>query len=70
MEVICVDKPMTYIKTEFIVGKKYTCFKKVSHTTKIDENGTHSFEMSLLDGWYIFDELGNTINAIESCFIP
>ena len=70
MEVICIKQPYTMIDTEFIVGKKYSCFKKVSHTTWFDIDGTHRYEEKILDGWYVFDEKNNTVEAISSCFTP
>lgn len=70
MEVICINKPTTYTNTEFIIGKKYSCFKKMIHTTTLNSDGTFIYREEVVDGWYVFDELRNTVEAIESCFIP
>ena len=38
MKVICIKQPKTMIDTEFIVGKIYTCFKKIAHITWLDKD--------------------------------
>ena len=57
------------IDTEFIVGKLYTCFKKTAYITWLDEDGTCRGKQEILDGWYVFDEKNNVIEAISSSFI-
>lgn len=58
------------IYTEFIVGKKYSCFKKMSHMTWLKPDGSIYYEEKMLDGWYVFDEKNNIVEYISSCFTP
>ena len=67
MKVICIKQPHTMIDTEFIVGKEYTCFKKIAHITWLDKDGAYREE--ILDGWYVSDEKNNIVEAISSSFI-
>lgn len=69
MEVICIKQPNTMIDTEFIVGKIYTCFKKIAHITWLDKDGTYRGKEEILDGWYVSDDKNNVVEAVSSSFI-
>ena len=77
MKVICIKQPHTMIDTEFIVGKEYTCFKKIAHITWLDiahitwldKDGAYRGKEEILDGWYVSDEKNNIVEAISSSFI-
>lgn len=66
MEVICIKQPNTMIDTEFIVGKIYTCFKKIAHITWLDNDGTYRGTEEILDGWYVSDDV---VEAVSSSFV-
>ena len=69
MKVICIKQPKTMIDTEFIVGKIYTCFKKIAHITWLDNDGTYRGKEEILDGWYVSDDKNNVVEAVSSSFI-